>query len=210
LTAKSPVLPGEDPVAFERFSLLVKIDWVPEGMTETLLVERIAILLWRLRRVPELEAGFIRHEYALASARGIEVSEIPSEAFTGAITRGLIEKLGRYETAIQRKLSWTIRELTALQDRRRKRVRDPEIESSYTHQLRILVQEFKDLEARAKAPWLLLHGSEGPSGNSPESPLAAVHRAEREVHTVPPTVGTSSGSPETAAEDEVESSLPVA
>lgn len=59
LTAVQIVIDGEDPAQFEslREELLEEFD--PQTTTEAHLVEQLAGLLWRLRRVPIFETGLI-------------------------------------------------------------------------------------------------------------------------------------------------------
>jgi hypothetical protein len=57
LTAKTAVLPHEDPDEFEAFREAMFIDAAPQGAFEEMLVEKISADAWRLRRVPVLEAA---------------------------------------------------------------------------------------------------------------------------------------------------------
>jgi hypothetical protein len=57
LTAKTVVLPHEDPNEFEAFREAMLIDAAPQGAFEEMLVEKISADAWRLRRVPVLEAA---------------------------------------------------------------------------------------------------------------------------------------------------------
>jgi hypothetical protein len=59
LTAKSPVLPDEDPAAYEVFRQQLWDDYQPITGTEGALVEELVGLLWRLRRVPSVEAALL-------------------------------------------------------------------------------------------------------------------------------------------------------
>jgi len=195
------LLPDEDPKEFECFAALVKIDWVPEGLTETTLVERLVQLLWRLRRLRKIEAGLLCYEYASTFAGGVEGPEIPSRAFAGAVTSGLIEKLGRYDTSIETKVSRTMRAIKDLQDRRRERELNPDIEFSWKQEVRRFVDDFQEgkarfvhdlhkWEARTKAPELVLGRSQGPQEIAPGTP------AEQEFHGGAPNTAPSSGPPQ--------------
>ena len=59
LTAATPVLPDEDPAAFEAFRQQLWDDYQPMTGTEGVLVEELTGVLWRLRRVPSVEAGIL-------------------------------------------------------------------------------------------------------------------------------------------------------
>jgi hypothetical protein len=67
LYAKQVVTPGEDPELFEAFRQDLHANLKPVGPLEELLAERITVGLWRLRRVPEIEAALFEHSrYSLA------------------------------------------------------------------------------------------------------------------------------------------------
>ena len=61
LTAKYPVLPGEDPAEFAAFCDLLFEDLAPDGAAEAYLVQRFADIAWRLKRVPHFEAGLMTY-----------------------------------------------------------------------------------------------------------------------------------------------------
>ena len=59
LTAELIVIGGEDPREFENLLEQLSHDWNPVGPTECVLVKRLAILFWRLDRVPLFEAAIL-------------------------------------------------------------------------------------------------------------------------------------------------------
>lgn len=59
LTAIQVVLEGEDVDAFEALRQDLKKEFQPSGASESQLVEQLAGLLWRLRRVPVFEAAML-------------------------------------------------------------------------------------------------------------------------------------------------------
>jgi len=59
LTAASPVLPTEDPAAFETHRRAFLDEYQPATPTETQLVEELSDTSWRLRRIPLFEARLI-------------------------------------------------------------------------------------------------------------------------------------------------------
>jgi hypothetical protein len=61
LTARSVVLPGEDPDDFERFSADLMTSLDPRNALEYALAEMIVSNVWRLRRIPKFEALLHRH-----------------------------------------------------------------------------------------------------------------------------------------------------
>jgi hypothetical protein len=60
LTAQSVVIGGENPNDFEDIRSGFEKDFVPRSSLERELVERLAGLSWRLRRIPVFEAAAIR------------------------------------------------------------------------------------------------------------------------------------------------------
>jgi hypothetical protein len=57
LRAVSPVLPGEDPAAWEAFCAAVRAELNPAGPLEAEVANRVATLAWRLRRVTAFEVA---------------------------------------------------------------------------------------------------------------------------------------------------------
>ena len=78
LTAQDIVIADEDPEEFERLRAGLQADFKPTSTIELELVERLAGLLWRLRRIPVLEG-------ALLDARREETST-GAEDFTLPVT----------------------------------------------------------------------------------------------------------------------------
>ncbi|GBE29053.1 MAG TPA: hypothetical protein ENH10_10070 [Bacteroidetes bacterium] len=62
LTALSPFLPGENEEEFQRIQDTLMKEHQPVGEYETLLVERFAHNMWRLRRVPVMTAAVLEYQ----------------------------------------------------------------------------------------------------------------------------------------------------
>ena len=62
LFAQKPILPDEDPEAYARHQLQLAQQLKPVGYFDELLVDQITDLLWRLRRVPGIEAAVLAAE----------------------------------------------------------------------------------------------------------------------------------------------------
>jgi hypothetical protein len=62
LTGANILVLNEDPAHFEALRSGLEAYFTPSGEFEQELVDRIAGLLWRLRRVPLIEAALIRDE----------------------------------------------------------------------------------------------------------------------------------------------------
>jgi hypothetical protein len=59
-SSREIVLEGEDADQFDALRAQLKVEFDPSSVIERELVDRLAGLLWRLRRVPVLEAGLLR------------------------------------------------------------------------------------------------------------------------------------------------------
>jgi len=66
LTAASPVLPSEDPAAYDSHRRQFFDEYQPANATESQLVQELADTSWRLNRIPLLEARLISGEDSLA------------------------------------------------------------------------------------------------------------------------------------------------
>ena len=66
LLSRSGLLPGEDPRAFQQFYEKVFTELAPESAVEEALVADIIWTMWRLQRIPGIEAGrHIWNRYAI-------------------------------------------------------------------------------------------------------------------------------------------------
>src|SRR5579875_1461337 len=61
LTALQVLLPGEDPAEFDAFRDGYFVEWAPATRTRALLVERLVIHAWRLRRATASDIAYRRH-----------------------------------------------------------------------------------------------------------------------------------------------------
>ncbi len=69
LSAEQVVMLGEDPAAFEALRDDLYTHYQPADPVAENLVEQVAACIWRLRRVPEIEAGIYTH-FRLMHERG--------------------------------------------------------------------------------------------------------------------------------------------
>jgi hypothetical protein len=121
LLASCPVLPEEDPMAYELLRANLHKELCPEGQLETLLVNRIAAAQWRLARVPGLEAAlFERLRVPVPGVDGREAN--PADVSLGAAWErdagaygGALGRLSRYETMLERSTTRLLAELRKLQ-----------------------------------------------------------------------------------------------
>jgi hypothetical protein len=63
LTAEVPALPGEDPAALAELREEILAELKPVGVMEVLIVERIWITIWKLRRLNAVETGVYALDY---------------------------------------------------------------------------------------------------------------------------------------------------
>ncbi|MBW7998565.1 MAG: hypothetical protein FVQ81_18725 [Candidatus Glassbacteria bacterium] len=118
LTSRRAVLADEDPKQFLEFRIEVHEDLGPMGGVETTLANRIAAQMWRLARVPAIEAEMMD---ALRThpeeGGGLAAAWDEDESTYG----GSLARLSRYEVALERSLTRMLKEFHRLQDRRLKR-----------------------------------------------------------------------------------------
>lgn len=105
LTAKSLMIWEEKPSQFARLAADLEAHYRPANSMEHLLVDRVAALMWRLRRVPAFEAAVINY-YRDDSWPGAELFQ----------SGDMLSKLSRYEASLMSSLSRTLQLLRSLQD----------------------------------------------------------------------------------------------
>ena len=116
LTARSLILEGERAAQYEAFRTELVTTYAPQGLIEEQLVDVMSGLLWRLRRVPALEAAAFawmqrchqRHPLtdepdSEGRRRGKERGRLKREDLGRAVFHlvrdgDIIDKLNRYET----------------------------------------------------------------------------------------------------------------
>jgi hypothetical protein len=112
LTARTAVLPSEDPAAFEQHHRQFLDEYRPATPTETQLVHELADTSWRLNRIPLLEAD------RLSRAE----SPAPSPQSPAPAVRALAT-LGLHGQRLSRQFQKTLNQLRDIQAERRERER---------------------------------------------------------------------------------------
>jgi hypothetical protein len=122
---KHVLLDHEDDAAFEALLEAMIEDFAPQTVLETELVTRIAVLMWRLRRVPEIEMALVaRLEHhqngAPARAQAGEDESLPWAVRWGGVATAFLQhdfaqKLGRHEAHLANQLARAIATLKDLQ-----------------------------------------------------------------------------------------------
>jgi hypothetical protein len=116
LTARQILLPHESPDDFDSFRLGLLSSLSPSGELEKALTEKIAADLWRLRRIPLLEAALYKRGEHLETDAGSGEAD-PSVIATRSIERysGTFANLWRHEAALSRSWLRNLHELQRLQ-----------------------------------------------------------------------------------------------
>jgi len=122
LTAASLVVFDEDEVDFDDFHNWLTRDLEPSGTLECALVERIAVLSWRLRRVAKAEAALINRSAHDKASFPVPAGQAePPEVDAGTVFDQAAQKLAalsRHEATIERALNRAIATLERWQKRR--------------------------------------------------------------------------------------------
>ena len=121
-TANTPIIPGEDPAAYDTFKTNLLKELNPQGPAESMLADRIIDLSWRLKRSGRLHIAAY-HVFAEGSSGILPESETPAnpELSIGRIAvhdfsgDKVLEKLLIHERRIENSLYRTITELQRLQ-----------------------------------------------------------------------------------------------
>jgi hypothetical protein len=111
LTARTAVLPSEDPAAFEQHRRQFLDEYRPATPTETQLVHELADTAWRLNRIPLLEAD-------LLTRAANPPSEEARIAFDIVDPHRLLASLGLHGQRLSRQFQETLIQLRGLQAER--------------------------------------------------------------------------------------------
>lgn len=129
LTARKVLVAGEDPQEYRWLRQGVIHDYRPATTLERELVEQIVSVLWRMRRVPVVEAALtawlkaVERESDRRYPKLAPVKDMTDKLWLGRtaqelLSSGLMDRLNRHATGLQRQLSALVKELRALQAHR--------------------------------------------------------------------------------------------
>ena len=125
LTGESPILPGEDPAGLRALAAQYRDALHPQGQPEEDLVERMAIATYRLRRIARIETGLfdlrLRIQPVSAQYNQDGLADPLAWAFL-TDHNALLDRLGRYESRIQRDYTRCLADLQKLQAARKKEI----------------------------------------------------------------------------------------
>jgi hypothetical protein len=188
LLASCPVLPEEDPMAYELLRANLHKELCPEGQLETLLVNRIAATQWRLARVPGLEAAlFERLRVPVPGVDGREAN--PADVSLGAAWErdagaygGALGRLSRYETMLERSTTRLLAELRKLQAFRLRLERNELFEARRAADERRARQRYVDPlhQMDMAEAWLAARGGAPDSAQPAATEAAFLRRAPQE------------------------------
>ena len=123
LLSRHAVVADEDPAAFDDLRQQLVVQLAPVGALEEAIVDRMTVLIWRLRRVVRLESGVITHRTNEANSRadhdGIEGDALVVGLVKDATGADALSKLSRYERGLERGLYRALHELQRLHASRR-------------------------------------------------------------------------------------------
>jgi hypothetical protein len=105
---------GENPSEYQELLDALREDLAPEGALEELLVERIAICVWRGKRVLRCEGGLVRSSVDYSEKEMRDWRALP-------IDWVYMDRVLRYDGMMQRQLSSTLSQFERLQRARRER-----------------------------------------------------------------------------------------
>jgi hypothetical protein len=137
LTARALIIADEDPAEFDQLRQGLEEEFEPRSLLQGELVERLAGIMWRLRRIPRFEAALIEaRRYEVARETAFKKAMIDRMRFEKEPKRphgpdasagfALIEdgqqqdalgKLSRHEAALMNQLTKTYQMLHFIQDR---------------------------------------------------------------------------------------------
>jgi hypothetical protein len=128
LTAQTVIIGDEDPDQFDACRKALEEQFQPDSLMARELVERLAGIVWRIRRIPKFEAALIeaRCDQVRCDAYSIEMRR-RLEGAGGATGVALIEdskhhdalgKLSRHEAALMNQLTKTLQMLHFIQSQR--------------------------------------------------------------------------------------------
>jgi len=127
LTAQTVVLEDEDPAQFDVLRHALEQEFEPHSLMERELVERLAGIIWRIRRIPKFEAALIEARcyylrFSTVNAerrkRLEEAGAATCEALTSLAERDTLGKLSRHEAALMNAFTKTLQMLHFIQSQR--------------------------------------------------------------------------------------------
>lgn len=118
LTAKQVITPGESAEDFEAFEAELGAALAPTGALEALMVERVVLAAWRVRRGARIDAAFSVYQEEHRAEFQTLYEGLSKQGADGKDGRTRIDwlvTLSRYEAALERSLYRALHELQRAQ-----------------------------------------------------------------------------------------------
>lgn len=113
---------NEDPTVYERLLTGLIDDFAPQGANELMLVEKMAIALWKMKRLNAAEAATIKHSQMMTSAHHASMSEDSRPGLTMSLTINAMpvnsDRFIRYQAQLEGQYYRAMAMLQAWQARR--------------------------------------------------------------------------------------------
>lgn len=117
ILARAAPLPHENAAEFGELLDAFRAEYCPVGITEELLLQELAALAWRKRRVLQAEGAAIQHWRENAGTPSALLPE-SSPRTAALLPAAIVEQLPRYEAHLSRRFSASLSMLLKLQERR--------------------------------------------------------------------------------------------
>ncbi len=118
--AKDPLIPGEDPDEFYRHDTELNVEFAPVTAVEQNLVDQIIDITWRLKRFGRIEAAIINDLFDKAAEQEGNHDKDGEQLLGNALSDShALNRLSRYESQLARRYHNAMKELRAVQERRR-------------------------------------------------------------------------------------------
>ena len=133
LCALDPLIPGEDPEAFQQHFCEIELDLQPASAMESNLVEQIADISWRLKRLSRIEAAVITAFYDATAEQplnqGNDTDQLLGKALAHHNRLDALNRLSRYEAQLSRRYHRAIKEF---RDLRKERIRSLNLSGAFS------------------------------------------------------------------------------
>ncbi len=104
LCALDPLIPGEDPEAFQEHFCEIELDLKPCSAIESNLVDQIADVSWRLKRLSRIEAALITTFYDATAEKPLnqdnDTDQLLGKALAHHNRLDALNRLSRYEAQL--------------------------------------------------------------------------------------------------------------
>ena len=122
LCALDPLIPGEDPEAFQQHFCEIELDLKPATAIESNLVEQITDISWRLKRLSRIEAAVITEFYDATADeprnQGNHTDQLLGKALADDKHLAALNRLGRYEAQLSRRYHRALKEFRDIRKER--------------------------------------------------------------------------------------------